>query len=318
MILDLKGNEIVRAQRFEVEEDLIGIYGYNNSGKTTVLKEFDRIIDKNNRKNIIENGIFTKSLFIPTNRIITRQAYTNNKNIKDLEGLLSYKKDCYNEFDLHLRTIRDLLLCNEFIRRFIIEALEDMFGHYEFDFNKRQSDGVENIINIYCNIIWILTWNENVESFNYTMLKECLGETAAVIMIDEIEIFLHVYVQSKMLQKLKQDFAKCSIIFTTHSPLLLSRCKNIKKFHLEDGILNEITEDLYYKCLDNIYETYFDVDEFPKEAKNIINVLGKYIMGAHYDKSEIQSFIKILNTQYINISKKYVGLITKAENKLEV
>ena len=41
-------------------------------------------------------------------------------------------------------------------------------------------------------------------------------------------------------------------MFTTHSPLLLSRYYNIRKFQLDNGILNEINADLYYKDLDNI------------------------------------------------------------------
>ena len=53
-------------------------------------------------------------------------------------------------------------------------------------------------------------------------------------------------------------------LHTTHSPLLLSRYYNIRKFQLDNGILNEINADLYYKDLDNIYEVYFNVEEFPK------------------------------------------------------
>ena len=155
-----------------------------------------------------------------------------------------------------------------------------MFGEdYEFDFDRRQSDGVENIINIYCSIIWLFTWDKDIEDIKYDKLKQLLCDTSAVVMIDEIEAFLHVYVQSRMLQKFKEDFSKCSFVFTTHSPLLLSRYYNIRKFQLDNGILNEINADLYYKDLDNIYEDYFNVEEFPKEVGEIINRLGDYICG---------------------------------------
>lgn len=77
-----------------------------------------------------------------------------------------------------------------------------MFGEdYEFDFDRRQSDGVENIVNIYCSIIWVFTWDKNIESVEYDELRRYLCSTNAVVMIDEIEAFLHVYVQSRMLQK---------------------------------------------------------------------------------------------------------------------
>ena len=136
-------------------------------------------------------------------------------------------------------------------------------------------------------------------------------------MIDEIEAFLHVYVQSRMLQKFKEDFSKCSFVFTTHSPLLLSRYYNIRKFQLDNGILNEINADLYYKDLDNIYEVYFNVVEFPKEAGEIINRLGDYICGEEYNRDVIVKDLKILNEQYDNVKAKYPGLVAKAEVVLQ-
>ena len=198
-------------------------------------------------------------------------------------------------------------------------AIIYMFGEdYEFDFDRRQSDGVENIINIYCSIIWLFTWDTDIEDIKYDKLKQLLCDTSAVVMIDEIEAFLHVYVQSRMLQKFKEDFSKCSFVFTTHSPLLLSRYYNIRKFQLDNGILNEINADLYYKDLDNIYEVYFNVEEFPKEAGEIINRLGDYICGEEYNRDVIVKDLEILNEQYANVKAKYPGLVAKAEVKLGV
>lgn len=138
----------------------------------------------------------------------------------------------------------------------------------------------------------------------------------AVVMIDEIEAFLHVYVQSRMLKKFKEDFPKCSFVFTTHSPLLLSRYYDIRKFQLEKGVLNEIKQDLYYKDMDNIYEIYFNVNEFPKEAGEIINRLGNYICGDEYNSDIIKEDLKTLNKKYVNIRDKYLGLVAKAEVKV--
>ena len=53
-----------------------------------------------------------------------------------------------------------------------------MFGEdYEFDFDRRQSDGVENIINIYCSIIWLFTWDKDIEDIKYDKLKQLLCDT---------------------------------------------------------------------------------------------------------------------------------------------
>lgn len=319
MVFKLKGNDVIKEQDIEVTESLIGIYGYNNSGKTTILKELDKVIDEENIKCIVNDGEYIRSLFIPTNRVIVRQAHTSSTLIKDIEEFLAYKKDSYNEFDLHLRLIRENLLRNNAVKQVVKNAIIYMFGEdYEFDFDRRQSDGVENIINIYCSIIWLFTWDKDIEDIKYDRLKQLLCDTSAVVMIDEIEAFLHVYVQSRMLQKFKEDFSKCSFVFTTHSPLLLSRYYNIRKFQLDNGILNEINADLYYKDLDNIYEVYFNVEEFPKEAGEIINRLGDYICGEEYNRDVIVKDLEILNEQYANVKAKYPGLVAKAEVKLGV
>lgn len=319
MVFKLKGNDVIREQDIEVTESLIGIYGYNNSGKTTILKELDKVIDEENIKCIVNDGRYIRSLFIPTNRVIVRQAHTSSTPIKDIEEFLAYKKDSYNEFDLHLKVIRENMLGNSAVKQVIKNAILYMFGEdYEFDFDRRQSDGVENIINIYCSIIWLFTWDKDIEDIKYDRLKQLLCDTSAVVMIDEIEAFLHVYVQSRMLQKFKEDFSKCSFVFTTHSPLLLSRYYNIRKFQLDNGILNEINADLYYKDLDNIYEVYFNVEEFPKEAGAIINRLGDYICGEEYNRDVIVKDLEILNEQYANVKAKYPGLVAKAEVKLGV
>lgn len=319
MVFKLKGNDVIKEQDIEVTESLIGIYGYNNSGKTTILKELDKVIDEENIKCIVNDGEYIRSLFIPTNRVIVRQAHTSSTPIKDIEEFLAYKKDSYNEFDLHLKVIRENMLGNSAVKQVIKNAILYMFGEdYEFDFDRRQSDGVENIINIYCSIIWLFTWDKDIEDIKYDKLKQLLCDTSAVVMIDEIEAFLHVYVQSRMLQKFKEDFSKCSFVFTTHSPLLLSRYYNIRKFQLDNGVLNEINADLYYKDLDNIYEVYFNVEEFPKEAGEIINRLGDYICGEEYNRDVIVKDLEILNEQYANVKAKYPGLVAKAEVKLGV
>ena len=319
MKLRLEGNNVIKKQDIEIPETMMGIYGYNNSGKTTILKELDKVIDKENIRCIVNDGKYIRSLFIPTNRVIVREAYTSSEPINDIEEFLAYKKDSYEEFDLHLRIIRDNLLKKCAVRQIIENAIKYMFGEEcRFDFSKRQSDGVENIINIYCSIIWLFTWDKDIESIEYDELRQYLCNTNAVIMIDEIEAFLHVYVQSRMLQKFKDDFSSCSFVFTTHSPLLLSRYYDIRKFQLNDGVLNEINADLYYKDLDNIYEVYFNVDEFPKKAREIINRLGDYIFGDEYNRVLIVEDLKILDEKYVNIKDKYPGLVARVQEKLGV
>lgn len=44
MIFEIEANDVIQKQNIEITETMMGIYGYNNSGKTTILKELDKII----------------------------------------------------------------------------------------------------------------------------------------------------------------------------------------------------------------------------------------------------------------------------------
>ena len=180
MIFEIEGNDVIQKQNIEITETMMGIYGYNNSGKTTILKKLDKIIDKKNRNCIVNEDEYVRALFIPTNRVIVRDAYTSDKSINDIEEFLAYKKDSYHELDLHLRIIREKLLKNHAVKQIVEKAIKYMFGKdYEFDFAKRQSDGVENIVNIYCSIIWLFTWDKDkeLENIKYDELCQYLCNT---------------------------------------------------------------------------------------------------------------------------------------------
>ena len=50
------------------------------------------------------------------------QAHTSSTPIKDIEEFLAYKKDSYNEFDLHLKVIRENMLGNSAVKQVIKNA----------------------------------------------------------------------------------------------------------------------------------------------------------------------------------------------------
>lgn len=58
MVFELQENDVIKKQNIEITETMMGIYGYNNSGKTTVLRELDKIIDKENWGCIVNEGTF--------------------------------------------------------------------------------------------------------------------------------------------------------------------------------------------------------------------------------------------------------------------
>ena len=84
MVFKLKGNDVIKEQDIEVTESLIGIYGYNNSGKTTILKELDKVIDEENIKCIVNDGEYIRSLFITNKRVIVRKEHKRSTPKKEI------------------------------------------------------------------------------------------------------------------------------------------------------------------------------------------------------------------------------------------
>lgn len=199
--------------------------------------------------------------------------FTEIKAFDDIESIINYKRESYAEYDLHLKGIRDFLLKSEFVKKFIKKAVDRIFHTKLSGFDDRYSDGIENIINIYANIIWILTWNISFEGISEKEFAKCIRNTPAYILIDEIEMFLHVSVQSNLIESLTKDFPSCSFVLSTHSPLLLTRYRDSNIFHLKNGIFHQVCDDLYYKDLDNIYESYFHVKELPEQIGEDIRLV---------------------------------------------
>lgn len=183
------------------------------------------------------------------------------------------------------------------------------------DFNVRYSDGIEDIINIYANIIWILTWNIDFSQTNEKRFQWLISNGTSYILIDEIEMFLHVSVQSNLIESLTRDFPACKFVFSTHFPLLLTRYKNTHIFYMEDGMLHSVCDDLYFKDLDTIYESYFKVRELPDEVGEAIRYLGEIVLCQQEpDKVEVEAVTSKIQNKYPNLYRKYNTLIIKAKD----
>lgn len=319
MILSLCEQGIVKEQKIELTDDVIIIYGYNNCGKTTILKLIDQCCDRTAIASLFASESYGLSMYIPTNRVIVSTALMGDRAFSDAEEIINYKRGMYDKYDEHLKMIRDYFLKYDVVRDFVKSAVNRMFGVDTFSFEQKSSDGIENIINIYVNIIWILAWNENLSEMQKDAFERLLITNSAYILIDEIEMFLHVSVQSKLISSLKQDFPKCQFVFSTHSPLLLTRYKKSKVFQMENGILNSVVDDFYFKDLDNIYESCFQVKELPEEIRAEINYLGEIVLGEEkVDTEKVESIIEKLAVNYPNLYKKYNKLVVKAKDKANI
>lgn len=312
--IQIEAQGVVQSQVIALPREVSLIYGYNNCGKTTLLRGINEYFDKQLQRSIIDGKETPLSLFLPTNRLMVNQYLLKEYNIPDKEMLLNYKKEIYGDFAFHLNVLRENLFENKDIRSFILDAVNKMFDTDITEYAQRYSDGIENIINIYLNIIWILTWDVDYKKIDVTIMQKYLHERSAYILIDEIEMFLHVKIQDRFIERIKEDFPQCIFIFTTHSPLLLTRYRDIAIYELKDGLLQYIDSDYYFKDLNNIYESLFKVNELPDEVADRIDYLGKIIMGEEdVEQEKVRECLSYIENNYANIARTYNNCLLKAQ-----
>ena len=61
-----------------------------------------------------------------------------------------------------------------------------------------------------------------------------------VVLIDEVDLHLHPRWQRTVVERLRDTFPRCQFILTTHSPLVISDCKALQVFSLEDSGLLKV------------------------------------------------------------------------------
>ena len=305
---------IIKEQNLEIKWDVSIIYGYNNSGKTTLLKTIHEAFDNDLMASFLQKEDGRMSVYIPTNRVVCSSINTKDPLPRDLEEFIAYQRDSYQDYSLHLKHIRDYLLSFESVEEFLCGRVNDIFELQLKRLSGRYSDGIENIINIYLCIIWMMTWDGSIETSSAKSLQDGLAQKDAFILIDEIEMFLHVKVQAKLISALKEDFKSAFFLLTTHSPLILTRYQNCTVYCISEGLLSPITEGLFYKDLDHVYESLFSVDEFPTDVAEDIAYLGRVIMGeTPYDSTKINQITEYLQKNHPNVFQKYNRIIVRAQ-----
>lgn len=318
MRMQLSEFGIVKKQNFDIDSPISIIYGYNNSGKTTMLKVINNMMIDSLLQAFLMGKQSEISAYIPTNRLSVSDANTERIRISDLEDLIHYQKDALNNYALHLRNLRNMLLSNDVIESFILKAVKKIFSIEIQNLSNRYSDGIENVINIYLNIVWMMIWKHSIYDLNEEQFNNLISEQKIYVLIDEIEMFLHVNSQSKLIDNLREDFPKCFFVLTTHSPLILTRCKNANIYNIIDGVLEPILKELYYKDLDTVYEALFYVEELPKQIQQSIRYLGRVIKKEEKaNKVTIEQIAEKMMREYYNLFMSYNPIIIKAQSMVE-
>lgn len=174
------------------------------------------------------------------------------------------------------------------------------------------SDGFKAMINISAEIAY------RCIQLNGFLGVEAVRNTPGVIMIDEIDLFLHPHWQQHVLQDLQNAFPKMQFIVTTHSPFIVQSVEIQNVITLDGSKGTNPT----MRSIEDIAVTEMNMDSarFPK-YRQMVDTAERYyqlIKQDHEDSEEVSKVKKELDAieEEFSDDPAYVALLRSERNSL--
>lgn len=97
--------------------------------------------------------------------------------------------------------------------------------------------------------------------------EEAVIDTEGVVLIDELDMHLHPTWQQKIVGLLKEAFPKIQFIVTSHSPFIIQSVRNEELIKFSEYQVEETSENVNMKGLEEIIEDEMDVEEVRRSEK---------------------------------------------------
>ncbi len=141
-----------------------------------------------------------------------------------------------------------------------IEAVVSVTGHepsrHHFSY---MSDGLQSMINIVSEIA------HRCIELNGFLGRNAVKETPGIVLIDEVDIYLHPHWQKHVLQDLMRAFPKIQFVVTTHSPFIVQSLDENQLISFDENILTEGTP--YQESLEDITEKRMGLEQNIRSEK---------------------------------------------------
>ncbi|MHA7001972.1 AAA family ATPase [Aeromonas schubertii] len=105
-----------------------------------------------------------------------------------------------------------------------------------------------------------------------------------VVLIDEVDMHLHPQWARTIIQRLTDTFPNCQFVLTTHSPLVISDCKDVLVYSLDNGELTEVPSQ-YGQDANSVLLEVMDTAIRNERVANRLNDLLDLIQDRHFDKA---------------------------------
>ena len=122
------------------------------------------------------------------------------------------------------------------------------------------SDGIKSTLSMVADIAY------RMAILNPQLLEDILKETSGVVLIDEIDMHLHLSWQKKIISVLCKTFPKVQFIFTTHSPSVLSNVPNKNILILDNFEIYPLENMTYGKDIESILREVMRTEVRPKDV----------------------------------------------------
>lgn len=106
---------------------------------------------------------------------------------------------------------------------------------------------------------------------------EALGETAGIVLIDEIDMHLHPKWQWNIISALEETFPKVQFILATHSPIVISSCSNEQLIMIGDKQEILYLDNAYGYSVEDVLMFRQGTSDKPKEIKELSSAFAEAI-----------------------------------------
>lgn len=132
---------------------------------------------------------------------------------------------------------------------------------------------------------------------------ENIDEIPGIVLIDEIDMHLHPKWQWNIVNALEETFPQMQIILATHSPIVISSCKNEKLVLIDENQEVLYLENAYGYSVQDVLNFRQGTTEKPEQVKKLSDAFDKAIEEDDFAEAQkqIDQMEKILGAEHADV-----------------
>lgn len=135
-----------------------------------------------------------------------------------------------------------------------------------------------------------------------------LGETAGIVLIDEIDMHLHPKWQWNVVSALEETFPNMQFILATHSPIVISSCKNEHLILVAEDPEILYLENAYGYSVQDVLNFRQGTTEKPREIKRLSEQFEEAVDEGELELAEevVDKMAEVLGEEHADVRSSFV------------